>query len=249
MLDGLPAPAFAQDWSGAGHDNLRTVEQLRAHGRLLCSAGLGEDEGHAVVDKAFPHALHEVMVISAGKRVRSGLHDHSAAYDTVLARLFGTFVDHCADAELAPVISWSYDPATGDRASIQSRKRFHAHLVGRTPQERAVIAAQATTLRHCDPYRRRRIVEEVAVLAAPLIADCVEPSRLAVMRHVPPTSAHPAAARFRLHDGWATAADPRFYRDLRVVHELLRRMYDAIAAAWLTGVSGHWRRPGRRARR
>ncbi|WP_241672250.1 hypothetical protein [Streptomyces sp. IB2014 016-6] len=47
------------------------------------------------------------------------------------------------DNELSPVVSGSYDPNTVDRESIQSEKRFHAHLVGRTRKERADVTAKS----------------------------------------------------------------------------------------------------------
>ena len=43
--------------------------------------------------------------------------------------------------------------------------------------------------------------------------------------------------------GWQAFTDPALFADLRTLHRILRRIYDATARACLTGTSGVWQRP------
>lgn len=212
---------------------------------VLAHIGLGPDEAYMLIDKRHPHALFEIMLMSAGPALRSGLHDHSARFGGAVGALAVCFVEHCQDHGLYPTVSWSYDPATVDRESIQGEKRFHAHFVGRSADELARVAALATPAQAYPPPQRRRTVDEAGVLGALLAADCPAGIRMRTLRVVEPLSspAATAALQLRVCGGWAAFTDPALYADLRRLHGTLRHIYDRIAAACLTGSNGRWQRP------
>jgi hypothetical protein len=212
---------------------------------VLAHVGAGPDESYMLIDKRHPHAKHEIMVMSAGARLRPGLHDHSPAFAAALGAMTACFAGHCAAAGLYPVLSWSYDPATVDRESIQGEKRFHAHLVGRTRHELALAAGLALPARAYPARQRRRTVDEACVLGATLAGDCLATVRLHVLELIEPLSTPQATAclQLRVPRGWQSFTDPALFADLRTLHRVLRGIYDATADACLAGAAGKWRRP------
>ncbi|MGH8884409.1 MAG: hypothetical protein ACRDYX_04405 [Egibacteraceae bacterium] len=224
---------------------LQDLPHIYGRTDVLAHIGFGPDEAYMLIDKRHPHALFEIMLMSAGPALRSGLHDHSARFGAAVGALTACFVEYCQDRRLYPTVSWSYDPATVDRESIQGEKRFHAHLVGRSADELARVAALTMPAQAYPPPQRRRTVDEAGVLGALLAADCLADIRLRTLRVVEPLSspAATAALQLRVCGGWAAFTDPALYTDLCGLHSTLRHIYDRIAAACLTGSSGRWQRP------
>ena len=212
---------------------------------VLAHVGAGPNESYMLIDKRHPHAEREIMVISAGARLRPGLHDHSPAFTAALGAMTACFAGHCVTAGLYPVVSWSYDPATVDRESIQGEKRFHAHLVGRAGHELARAASLAAPAGNYAARQRRRTVDEACVLGAMLAGDCLAATRLHALELIEPLSTPQATAclQLRVPHGWSAFTDPAFFTDLRTLHQILRRIYDAITRACLTGAAGEWQRP------
>jgi hypothetical protein len=198
-----------------------------------------------LLDKRQPHAQHEVMMMSAGRRVRPGLHDHSPSFTAALGAMTACFAGHCHAAGLYPVLSWSYDPATVDRESIQGEKRFHAHLVGRTGHELALVAGLTLPARAYPARQRRRTVDEACILGAMLAGDCLATVRLRTLELIEPLSTAQATAclQLRVPRGWHSFTDAALFADLRTLHGILREIYTAIAIACLTGAVGIWQRP------
>lgn len=243
VLDSLPAKGYPGYVSRTGQ--LRTIGQLYGRTDVFGHISLSLDEAYALTNKKAPHALYELMVISAGTSQRPGLHDHSAEFVQGLGVMADAFAGHCHAYDLTPVVSWSYDPMTLDRESIQGEKRFHAHLVGRTKAERAIVAANAVPLQQLSATRARRIVEEASVLGSLLSADVVDPDALRVLVPVPAlaTATATATAQFELPDGWGSLTAPALHDDLTYIHRKLRRTYDEILRTCTTGRSGIWERP------
>jgi hypothetical protein len=212
---------------------------------VLAHVGIGPDESYMLIDKRHPHGQHEIMVMSAGNRLQPGLHDHSPTFAAALGALTACFAGHCRPAGLYPVLSWSYDPATTDRESIQGEKRFHAHLIGRTTQELAVIAGIALPAGAYPARQRRRTVDEACVLGAMMAGDCLATVRLHVLEIIEPLSTLQATSclQLRVAGGWQSFTDPALFADLRTIHRVLRGIYDATARACLTGAVGQWQRP------
>lgn len=243
VVDSLAAKGYP------GHVNrtrqLGTVNDIYGLTKVHAHINVSPDEGYALTDKRSPHALFELMLMSAGTTHRPGLHDHSPEFGTALGVVGVCFAEHCRAYELSPVVSWSYDPNTLDRESIQGEKRFHAHLVGRTGKERAEVAERATRAGRLSALRSRRIVEEASVVGALVSADVVDPDALRVLQPVPAlsTPTATATAQFLLPQGWESLASPEFHSDIAYIHRKLRKMYDEIIRACATGTSGVWQRP------
>jgi hypothetical protein len=221
------------------------VDQIWRRSGVLAHVGVGPDESYMLIDKRHPHAEHEVMVMSSGARVLAGLHQHSPAFGAALGAVTACFAEHCRAAGLYPVLSWSHDPATVDRESIQGEKRFHAHLVGRTADELQWVDGLAAPARAYPPLRRRRTVDEASVLGALLAADCLDGARLHAVDVVEPLSSPQATAalQLRVPCGWDAFTDPGLLADLTTVHGVFRRIYDTITDACLIGTAGTWQRP------
>ncbi|MFE7953486.1 hypothetical protein [Streptomyces sp. NPDC057426] len=243
VLDSLPAKGYPGYVNRTGR--LRTVSHLYDRTTVLGHVAISPDEAYALTNKSAPHALYEIMVISAGATQRPGLHDHSPEFVKAFGVMADVFADHCRAYDLTPVVSWSYDPKTLDRESIQGEKRFHAHLVGRTQAERATVGDRNVRAGQLTVTRARRIVEEASVLGSLLSADCVDPDALRVLRPVPALSTHTATAtaQFLLPNGWTSLTDPALFDDLSYIHSKLRRTYDAIVGTCTIGATGMWKRP------
>ncbi|MFD7880753.1 hypothetical protein ACFV5G_43020 [Streptomyces sp. NPDC059766] len=222
-----------------------TVHDVYGWTNVHAHINMSADEACTLTDKRSPHALYELMLMSAGTAARPGLHDHSPEFGKALGVIAARFAEHCRAYELSPVISWSYDPRTVDRESIQGEKRFHAHLVGRTQAERAAVKARAVRAGRLSIVRSRRIVEEASVLGALISANIVDGDALRVLEPVPALSTHTATAtaQFRLPQGWESLTSPDLPADLVYIHRKLRRMYDEIMRVCTTGTAGTWRRP------
>jgi hypothetical protein len=212
---------------------------------VLAHVGAGPDESYMLIDKLHPHAEYEITMMSAGALLRPGLHDHSPAFATALGAMAACFAGHCAAAGLYPVLSWSYDPATIDRESIQGEKRFHAHLIGRTEHELALTAGLARPAGAYPARQRRRTVDEACILGAMLAGDCLATVRLHALELIEPLSTPQATAclQLRVPRGWRSFTEGALFADLRILHQVLRGIYDAIAHACLSGAAGQWQRP------
>lgn len=246
IVDSLPAPGYATPRAPNNVRAMRSLESIYARSGVLAHVGLGPDEAWVATDKTFPHALYELMIMSSGESILPGLHDHSPAFEKSMGAMAAVFAEHCDAWRLSPVISWSYDPVTVDRESIQGEKRLHTHFIGRTAEELDVVRRQAVPAAQSPLVRQRRIVEEASVLAGVLAADCLDPAALRTLEPVPPLSSPAATAtiQLRVRDGWAALAEPDLFQDLRTVHKTLRTIYDRVAEACFIGESGPWRRPG-----
>ncbi|MGW2255429.1 hypothetical protein ACWCXH_35420 [Kitasatospora sp. NPDC001660] len=243
VVDSLPAKGYPDHVNGVRQ--LETVGQLYGGTKVLAHINTSADEAYALTDKRAPHALYEFMLMSAGTTIRPGLHDHAPEFGKALGVVAACFAEHCRPYELTPVVSWSYDPNTLDRESIQGEKRFHAHFVGRTLKDRAEVAQRAVRAGELPAVRTRRIVEEASVLGALLSADVVDRDALRVLQPVPVLSTHTATAtaQFLLPQGWQSLSDPEFYADLVYIHRKLRKMYDEVIRTCTTGTAGTWQRP------
>lgn len=243
VVDSLAAKGYPGYVNGV--QRMGTVNEVYGWTKVHAHINVSPDEGYALTDKRSPHALYELMLMSAGTAHLPGLHDHSPEFAAALGVVAARFAEHCRDYELSPVVSWSYDPNTLDRESIQGEKRFHAHFVGRTHKERAEVAARATRAGRLSTLRSRRIVEEASVLGALVSADVVDGDALRVLQPVPAlsTPTATATAQFLLPQGWEGLANPHFHADVVYIHRKLRAMYDEIMRACATGESGVWQRP------
>jgi len=245
VVDALPVKARPTTRVEPGRDQLRTLDHLHARSDVLAHVTIGHDDGYVLVDKATPHGLYEVMVMSATWGVLAGLHQHSRRFHAAFGALVVAFVAHCRQYGLYPTVGWSYDPDTHDRESIQGEKRFHAHLIGRSHDELAFIGAHAKPAARCSATRRRRICEEASVIGALVVGDLLKPRSLGAVELVAPLSSATAtiSVQVRLKDGWAAFARPSLFADLACLHVTFQRAYTAVVGACAVGAAGRWQRP------
>lgn len=116
VVDTLAAKGYPGYVNGV--QRMGTVTDVYGWTKVHAHINLSPDEGYALTDKRSPHALCELMLMSAGTTHRPGLHDHSSEFGAALGVVAACFAEHCRTYELSPVVSWSYDPNTLDRESI-----------------------------------------------------------------------------------------------------------------------------------
>lgn len=243
VVDSLPAKGYPGYVNGV--QRMSTVSDVYGWTNVHAHINMSADEAYALTDKRSPHALYELMLMSAGVTPRPGLHDHSPEFGKALGVIAACFAEHCRAYELSPVVSWSYDPSTVDRESIQGEKRFHAHLIGRTHGERADVAARSVRAGELSAVRSSRIIEAASVLGALVSADIVDGDALRVLRPVPAlsTPTATATAQFLLPQGWESLTSPDLPADIVYIHRKLRKMYDEVIRICTTGTTGVWQRP------
>lgn len=131
----------------------------------------------AFVDKKFPHALLEVMVMEATNgQIYPSIYDQPQSINRMFS-IVSQFAHYCHNKGLVPSASWSYDPDTSisDRESGQGLKRFHAHLIGREGDELLQSLQKTEPLKNKDKFRQRRLADE----SIPVLSNVLE----GVIRH------------------------------------------------------------------
>ena len=155
----------------------RTVAQVD------CGGGDAVDcDTLALVDKASPHALHDLMLTEVSPTPKSTAVDVAPATGRTLWRAGAAFVRFCTDLETARAhglaggavrLALNCDPHTRDRESVQAAKQFHLHLLCWTDAELAPLADAAPLGAHRDPRLRRQALDPLTFLGARLIAHAV----------------------------------------------------------------------------
>jgi hypothetical protein len=219
-----------------------------------------EPETLALVDKAFPHSLFDLMVLVARDDVlRTSVGDLP---DSVLASLLQVavrFVDYLSDPATVGAfgldggqvtIGWNYDP-TIDRDNGQWwDKRLHAHLNCWGPRTcRAVRPVPLHSI--TDTVLRRSLVDPVAYLGHEVFVDALRHADLpADCRLLGPDAARDAAERLPVGvkvalPGWSFLAEPECRRLLRLLHGTCAAAYRALHEAFTDPASptGLWHRP------
>ena len=251
----LPAPHLAA----------APVEQVcrsgfREHyGRfVLAEFPLPGGERIAAVDKAFPHALFDLMLLVARDEgiCRHVGHAPEPVLEFLLdaARRFRAFtLEHAERFALlgAPIaVGWNYDP-TSDRDNGQWwDKRLHVHF---NAWPRPVAdAARAVALREiASETARRSLIDPVAFLGEHVLHDVLDGAPLPPGARVLPGDVGRDRAlglatgwKLALPD-WETVAAPAMRVLLAQIHARAREAYDAIRRAMTgsTDLPGPWRRP------
>ncbi|MBK1731782.1 hypothetical protein [Thiococcus pfennigii] len=222
-----PPPGLALD--ATERDDPRPAVRYRR--RLIQWFGLDDDlDGRlGLIDKALPHALHDLMLSDLAVRERATPADVPAGTARLFWRTGLGFVRFVADPEVrrrfglagATVhLAMNCDPHTRDRESIQAAKQFHLHLICWTRAELAALADPGPLERLgdlADAALLRQVLDPLAFLGADLVADAVAdlPLGLAGADWLAPSPAEvvagrrPAGAVLRL-PGWQALDDPAF---------------------------------------
>ncbi|MFC8452152.1 hypothetical protein [Kitasatospora sp. NPDC057223] len=222
-----------------------------------------EPERIALIDKAFPHTLYDLMLLVGRDDVLRTCVGELP--DTVLAALLDMvtdFVDHCSDPATVRTfglhrgrlsIGWNYDP-TVDRDNGQWwDKRMHVHLNCWSP--RTCRTLHPVPLADVpDPTLRRSLVDPTAYLAHRVMVDAIRTDRVpAACRLLTPdatrdASQHlPVGLKVRL-PGFPYLATAEFRALLRMLHGTAAAAYRLLRAVFTDSQSptGPWRRPALR---
>ncbi|MER5354631.1 hypothetical protein ABT093_30405 [Kitasatospora sp. NPDC002551] len=243
--------------------------ELENHGRyrdhygpfLIGEKAVGtEPERIALIDKAFPHTLYDLMLLVGRDDILRTCVGELP--DTVLAALLdlvAVFVDHVSDPATVRTfslergrlsISWNYDPTTDRDNGQWWDKRLHLHLNCWSPRTcRTVHPVPLADVP--DPALRRSLVDPTAYLAHRVMIDAVRADRLpAACRLLEPDPARdagqhlPVGLKVRL-PGFDYLATAEFRDLLRLLHGTAAAAYRLLRAAFTDdqAPTGPWRRP------
>ncbi len=157
-----------------GLNELRTTEDIAKRTHMLLS---DETTGMALIDKQLPHAVQDIMWLHAETRPVSTLCEYFQADETG-ERSQALFAQLAACAQAAEdegnyvTVSWSHDPLTHHRASIQGEKRLHFHLAARQ-QELEQLPGITTQVGNLPFTDRRRLAEEYSYITKTLLTDLI----------------------------------------------------------------------------
>jgi hypothetical protein len=248
VADSLAIPRHPHPPEAVRLGQLNTRAELLTQSNVVEDLPLGDSgERVALVDKAHPHAVRDMMMISAGDEVVSSLYDHSDSFTQgVLAHTY-QFASHAKQEGMSPVIAWSYDPDTNDRASGQGEKRFHAHLMARSPDEVQRVHDIERPLGELTPLRQRRIADEFSVVAAYALYDASEHESLPGIELVEPfsTPASKLCLQFGIEGGWEGLRDntAAVSESLTTLDRMYKHLFTTVLRATTVGEYGHWQRP------
>lgn len=222
----------------------RTIQEILCEGDRL-----------ALIDKASPHSLYDLMVSEISDPPKATPDAVEPLTGRVLWRTGLAFVRFVSDPEVMRRfdladgelhLALNCDPNTHDRESVQAAKQFHLHLLywsgeALKPLESAVRLGAATDVR-----LRRQAVDPLAFLGAHLIHASlagfdlgIPGARLAMPDdRLAIRGARPLGCLIEL-PGWQVLDDPAF-------EDLIRRLQlrlESLAADLLEIFTGHRRAP------
>jgi hypothetical protein len=222
----------------------------RFHRRLIalldCAAGDGDRL--ALVDKAIPHALYDLMLSEASERDKPSACDVAPATGRALWRVGLAFVRFVSEpavmrrfglADGTLHLAVNCDPHTRDRESVQAEKQFHLHLLYWTAAELMPLAGPAEQPRAYAARTRRQLLDPLTFVGAPLVtalladldlavagATLLDPDDAAVV-----AGTRPAGAVIRL-PGWSVLATDAFEALVRGIHRRLEASARALRVAF-----------------
>ncbi len=220
----------------------------------------GAGERLAVIDKAWPHSLYDVMLLVARDDVlRTSVGDTPPAVLTALMRACAQFADYvstpCVMSEFGLMgsqtsIAWNHD-RTVDRDNGQWwDKRLHLHFncwPKSAHSNRSVRLGDVA-----DTTTRRSLVDPVAYLAHRVILDALTdhslPDGCVPLAPDPLRDGHehlPVGLKIRLPGGWPFVTTPECRRLLRLLHKTAAATYRNLLLSFTGQVepSSDWRRP------
>lgn len=244
----IPGPPAAYRLSGAEltHPDPRARFARRAIQFIPCDGG----DTLALVDKASPHGLFDLMLTEVSPTLKSTPRDVHPATGRTLWRSGYNFVRFCSDPDVADAfglvggelhLSLNCDPHTWDRESVQAAKQFHLHLLCWDRGSLEPLRKTEPLVQVRDPRLRRQALDPIAFLGARLVADALsgldlgipgaalwDPDEGAVLRGERPLGCVIALP------GWAAITVPAFEDLVRRIHGRL----DALAVELLRVFTG-----------
>lgn len=176
-----PPPEYGLQGEELDHPDPRRRFARRAIQLLDCGpTGDPGCETLALIDKASPHSLYDLMLSEVSAPPKSTAADVSPRTGLTLWRTGLNFVRFCAQREVGERFGLSggelhlalnCDPHTWDRESVQAAKQFHLHLLywgagALEPLEQAQPLGEIT-----DRRLRRQALDPLTFLGARLITE------------------------------------------------------------------------------
>lgn len=206
------------------------------------------DERLALVDKASPHALHDLMISGLASPPHPGPGDVSPALGRALWRTASSFVRFAAQSGVREEfglaggrmhLALNCDPNTLDRESCQANKQFHLHLLYWTRSELKGLERPERVADLADPRLRRQILDPLAFPGARLIRECLADlppgslgAALLPWREAEAIAGHaPLGCLMRL-PGWDLLDDPAFEALVRNIHGRITAAAFGVLAAF-----------------
>lgn len=245
-----PPPAFALNAaertapSALERFARRTIQHLDA---AVAADAVGPRERLALVDKAVPHALFDLMLSEVSARPRSTPTAVTPRTGHLLWQTGHNFVRFVSepwvqhrfglgDGELHLAVNC--DPNTHDRESVQATKEFHLHLIYWRAAELAPLAAPERLSDHLDPHLRRQCLDPISFVGAALIelavGDLLADTGVRLLPADPAAvcaGQRPPGALLRL-PGWDLLASAAFEQLVRRLHRCLARCARRLLCAF-----------------
>jgi hypothetical protein len=245
-----PPPGYGLAGDELDHPDPRRRFARRCIQHLACGApGSEGGETLALIDKASPHSLFDLMLSEVSAPSKSTAADVSRMTGLTLWRTGLNFVHFCEQAaeefglaggELQ--LALNCDPNTWDRESVQAAKQFHLHLLYWPVTALAPLARAQTLGEIADRALRRQALDPLSFLGARLVTETLEgrgpgPAGLtvrAVDDEAVLAGRRPIGAVLEL-PSWDALASPDFEDLVRHIHRRLAW----LAARLLESFTGH----------
>lgn len=214
--------------------------------------GVGGDH-LALIDKALPHALHDLMLTELSRPTKATATEVSPTTGRMLWQTGLSFIRFVSDPTvrrtLEPgsgpgqaVLALNCDPNTRDRESVQAAKQFHLHLIYWTAAELSPLNRWCTLEQERDIRLRRQAMDPLAFLGARLLRENLAAQPLdPALCHLQPIDEasilrgqRPPGCILSL-PGWEVLDDPAFEVLVRSIHRRIEAMSRQILGAF-TGV-------------
>ncbi|MGE5155033.1 MAG: hypothetical protein ACM3ST_13585 [Bdellovibrio bacteriovorus] len=233
-----PPPEYGLQGDELDHPDPRRRFARRSIHRLDCTplapAGC---ESLALIDKASPHSLFDLMVSETSNPSKSTAADVSPQTGRALWRTGLNFVRFCSQGPMIDEyglaggelhLALNCDPHTGDRESVQAAKQFHLHLLYWDAAALAPLGQAQPLAEVGDRRLRRQALDPLAFLGARLVTEALGGLDLGVpgAALVPVDEAavvrgeRPLGALMTL-PGWAVLESARFEELMRRIHRRL----------------------------
>ena len=201
----------------------------------------------ALIRKLIPHGINEMTVMAQdgyGDEAIDNLFGFSAEIRSSFYGVGAAFATYSEKNGLYPVVSYTYDPFTGDRKAAQSVKNFHLQLTARTPQELVTMQYEVRPLaQHKGSVERRQLVDEAALIGSLAFNDYFMAHPLGSLQPIAPFTRDTCSnIRFEVGDNWDAIKHSKFDEDLREMHRAMSDIYRGFSEPTMMGENGQWQR-------
>jgi hypothetical protein len=256
----VPGPPAGFELTDAERHGGAPLERFHRRLIALLDCAAGDGDRLALVDKAIPHALFDLMLSEASGQDKPSPCDVERLTGRALWRTGLDFVHFVSEPTVLRRfglaggllhLALNCDPDTRDRESVQAAKQFHLHLLYWTAAELAPLASAKEQAAAFDARTCRQLLDPLTFVGAWLVTALLTdlPLGIAGAELLPPdddavcAGSRPAGAVIRL-PSWDVLGEGAFEDLIRRLH---RRLVEAAARlrAVFTGIAEvppRWRR-------